>query len=263
MKQIINSFKPDRLSGFIGGLFIALLLSSCVTTKKTTYIQGNTENELIKTTLHEAYKIQVSDNLFIKVITPDPMWATMFNSLPTTSSSITITEQSADIISYSVSSKGTIDMPYIGEIVVAGKTLQEINEILEKALVDYISDFDVTVKLVNNYVSLIGEVTTPGRYTIYKDQMTIFQALALANDVDVYSDRHEVQIIRETPDGTIVKDFNLTKPEIFHSDFYYVMPNDVIYVKPMKGKFFKMESFPFSTILSAISAFVLVYNVIE
>ncbi len=252
-----------NLTNFIGILFISLLLSSCVTTKKTTYLQGVPADDPIKTIQPEAYKVQVSDNLFVKVSTPDPKWAAMFNSLPANNNSITITEQAADLISYNVLPNGTINMPYVGEIEVAGKTLQEINAILKDALQDYITDFDITVKLVNNYVSLIGEVTVPGRYPIYKDQLTIFQAIAMANDMDVYSNRFKVQIIRETPEGTTIKHFDLTKQDILSSEYYYVQPNDVIYAQPMKGKFFKMESFPFATIFSAISAFILIYNVIE
>ncbi len=263
MKQHLISYRIPKLTSWIGAIFITLLLSSCVTTKKTTYLQGELSEESIKTVKPESYKIQVSDNLFIKVITPDPKWATMFNSLPVTSASITITEQTANLISYTVLDNGAIDMPYVGEIQVVGKTLPEIKKIISNKLVEYISDYDVTVKLANNYVSLIGDLTVPGIYPIYKDHLTIFQALALASDMDVYSDRHKVQIIRNTPEGTIVRDFDLTEPDIFYSEYYYVKPNDVIYAKPMKGKFFKMESFPFATIFSAISAFILIYNVIE
>ena len=207
-----------------------------------------------------AYLIQPSDNLFIRVITPDPKWAVMFNTLPVTNTTFSITEQSTELISYPVLPNGSIDVPYLGEVHVAGKTLQEIKKILEAALADYITDYDVTVRLVNNYVSLLGDVNLPGRYAIYKDKLNIFQALAMAGDLGDYSDRYKVQIIRQTPDGAAVKELDLTNKNIIYSEFFYVMPNDVIYAQPMKGKFFKMNTFPFSIVLSTITTGLLIAN---
>jgi polysaccharide export outer membrane protein len=93
--------------------------------------------------------------------------------------------------------------------------------------------------------------------------MNIFQALAMGSDLDDYSERHNVQIIRQTPEGTVVKEFDLTKRDILSSDFFYVMPNDVIYARPMKGKFFKMNAFPYSVILSTVTTFVLILNFVK
>lgn len=242
-------------------------LSSCVTNRKTTYLQGSTTemNEAVSdvpTTVAE-YRVQPSDNLFIRVITPDPKWAVMFNTLPVTSTTFSITEQSTDLISYPVLPNGNIDVPYVGEVAIAGKTLQEIKKVLEVALADYITDYDVTVRLVNNYVSVLGDVNKPGRYAIYKDQLNIFQALAMAGDIGDYGDRYQVQIIRQTPNGTKVLHFNLTQKDIIHSEYFYVMPNDVIYAQPMKGKFFKMNTFPFSIVLSTITTAILIASYIK
>jgi polysaccharide export outer membrane protein len=134
---------------------------------------------------------------------------------------------------------------------------------LDIALKSYIADAVVTVKMVNNYVSIIGEVQRPGKYPIYKDRLNIFQALAMAGDISTYGNRQKIQLIRQTPDGNTVKEFSLKDRSIIGSQFFYVMPNDVIYAPPMKGRFFRMDSFPYSIILSTITTFVLLWNVLK
>jgi polysaccharide export outer membrane protein len=236
-----------------------------VTNKKLTYLQyaQGPDNHMVKPDNPAEYTILPYDNLFIKVVTPDPQWAAMFNTMPVASASITLTEQTADLVSYSVDGAGYISLPYAGKINVAGKTLSMITEEVDKALKAYIADAAVTVKMVNNYVSLIGEFNNPGKYTLYKERMNIFQALAMGSDLTEFSNRQKIQIIRQTNQGNIIKEFTLTDRSIMASEFFYVMPNDVIYAMPMKGKFFKMNEFPYSVLLSTITTFVLLWNVLK
>jgi len=241
----------------------SLLLTSCVTNKKLTYLQSDGVREEFIAITPSTYIIQPYDNLFIRVVTPDPKLADMFNTMPAAVSSMSVSELSADILSYSVDDDGTIELPYAGRFMVAGKTLHMVKNELDNALKSYITDAVVTVKMVNNYVSIIGEVQNPGKYPIYKNRLNIFQALAMAGDLDKYSNRQKIQIIRQTPEGNTVKEFSLKERSIIGSQYFYVMPNDVIYAPPMKGRFFQMESFPYSLILSTITTFVLLWNVIK
>jgi polysaccharide export outer membrane protein len=187
----------------------------------------------------------------------------MFNTLPTTTYSVNLTEQTADVVSYPVDGNGQISLPYIGSVSVAGKTLGEITAEVQKELKEYIADPAVTVKMVNNYVSLLGEVRNPGKYPVYKDRLTIFQALAMGNDLTDFSNRQKIQLIRPTANGNIIKEFSVNDISVMSSEVYYVMPNDVIYVKPMKGRLFKMNEFPYSLMLSTITTFVLILNVVK
>lgn len=245
-------------------VFIIFLLASCVTNKKLTYLQSQeTFIDSIVSVQPEDYKLQPFDNLYIRIVTPDPQWSEMFNTLPVYASSGNVTELSANLISYSVDASGTIELPYAGKFSVAGKTMAEVKSDLENALRSYITDAAVTVRLINNYISLVGEVKQPGRYPVYKDRMTIFQALAMAGDLGDFSDRQKMKIIRQTQNGSIVKEFNLNDRSILTSEFYYVMPNDVIYAQPARGRFFQMNAFPYSVILSTITTFILILNFIE
>ena len=244
-------------------LSAVFIFSSCVTNKKLTYLQSDGAREEFIAITPATYIIQPYDNLFIKVVTPDPQWAEMFNTMPSTSSGYSMNELSADILSYSVDDEGAIELPYAGRFIVAGKTLKMVKDELDKALKSYVADAVVSVKIVNNYVSIIGEVQRPGRYPIYKDRLNIFQALAMAGDLGNYSNRTKLQLIRQTPEGNIIKEFSVRDRNIIGSQFFYVMPNDVIYAPPMKGRFFQMNSFPYSVILSTITTFVLTWNVIK
>jgi polysaccharide biosynthesis/export protein len=244
---------------------VLMTLSSCVTNKKLTYLQysGIAEDTAITVPQSSSYKIQPFDNLFIRVVTPDPKWADMFNAMPVTSSSNNINEQSAELISYSVDADGTMELPYIGRFEVSGKTIRMIKTELENALKAFVADAAVIVKIINNYVSILGEVKNPGRYPIYKDRMNIFQALAMAGDLGDFSDRTSLQIIRQTHDGNLVREFSLNDRKILTSDFFYVMPNDVIYAKPIKGRFFQINAFPYSVIISSVTTFILILSFIH
>lgn len=241
-----------------------IILNGCVVKEKTTYLQEYDVSKYQPDPNFDAtYKLQPSDNIFIRVVTPDSRYAEMFNTVPVAAPSISATEQSVDLLSYVVQRDGTVDIPYLGSVNVGGKTIVETKAILEEELKEYVSDVSITVKLVNYYVSILGDVLAPGRYPIYKQELNIFQALAMAGDVDEYGDRYKVKVIRPTPEGSVIKEFDLTDRSLVDSEFYYVLPNDVIYVEPMKGKFFAMNQFPFALVLTSVTTTILLLNYIQ
>ncbi len=259
---IHESMRYQKLFLFACSLAI-FLLTSCVTNKKLNYLQSEGPREEFIAITPATYIIQPYDNLFIRVVTPDPQWSDMFNTLQSSAYGLSVNEISADMLSFTVEDDGTIELPYAGKFLVAGKTIQMIKAELDKALNIYVADAVVTVKMVNNYVSIIGEVQRPGRYPIYKERLNIFQALAMSGDLNQYGNRQKLQLIRQTPDGNVVKEFSVKDRNIIGSQFFYVMPNDVIYVPPIKGRFFQMNAFPYSVILSTITTFILLWNVIK
>jgi polysaccharide export outer membrane protein len=263
MKNKIFRMNKRLIKTFM--LLSSIMLTSCITNKKLTYLQyaGDPPPDTLVSVTPVSYKIHPFDNLFIRVVTPDPSLSEMFNTLALTAYGATITEQTADIISYAVDSAGFITIPYAGKIQVAGKNIHEITADIEEQLKEYISDAAITVKLINNYVSLIGEVERPGKYLIYKERLNILQALAMGSDLTDFSDRQKVQVIRQTSGGNVVKEFSLNDRSILSTEFYYVMPNDVIYAKPIKGRFFRMNEFPYTYILSTLTVIVLFFTVIK
>ncbi len=243
-------------------LFTSFLLNACVVNKKTTYLQEYPESEYSTHYVPPVdYRLQPNDNLYVKVNTPDPTLAALFNIIPQTGA-MTTNEQSTQLMSYSIDLEGMVDLPYIGKLEVAGRTLNEAKEMIVNELKDYVTDASVTVRLVNNYVTVLGEVRAPGTYLIYKDRLNIFQAIALAGDITEFGDRYTIKIVRQTMEGSIVKEFDMTDKNLIDSEFYYVVPNDVIYAQPMKGKFFAMNTFPFALVLTTISTFILLHSYI-
>ena len=160
-------------------LLIACIFTSCVTNKDLTYLQ---------------YKGVPSDTV------------------------ISVTEQSADLISYPVYSSGAIILPCVGKIQVAGKNLENITAVVKAALNSYITDAAVSVKLINNNVSLLGEVNGPGWYLIYKDRLNIFQALAMGSDLGDYSNRQQIQIIHQKAEAMLLRSSLLRTDQSYHQN---------------------------------------------
>jgi len=232
-----------------------------VTHRRITYLQdlGKTDGfvksgtETGMSITPSAYKIKPYDNLFIRVITPDPQWSTMFNSTPVGAGG-SVTEESAALLGYPVDLEGNIDIPFVGKVFVGGKTLAEIKIDLDSSFEKYVTDASIAVRLVNNYVSIIGEVNAPGRYNITKDQINVFEALALASDLSSLSNRRKIQLIRPTAYGPVIKEFSLIDRSILTSEFYYIMPNDIIYAMPVHGRSFQVNSSVWTLFLTTITS---------
>jgi hypothetical protein len=100
-----------------------------------------------------------------------------------------------------------------------------------------------------------------GYYTMPREKINIFQALAMAGDVGMYGDRSRIRILRETDNGTIIKSFDVRSADIIHSEYFYIEPNDVIYIQTLNEQFFSITNLPslFSTVISTFSFGVLIY----
>lgn len=248
-------------------LSLLLILSSCITRKKLTYLQysgisGNSDlsvRDQRNSVTPYAYKIMAYDNLFIRVITPDPQWSVLFNSSPIGQGGA-LTEESAALVGYPVDINGNIEIPFVGNVEVGGKTISEIKINLDSIFKRYVNDAAITVRLVNNYISIIGEVRTPGRYPINKDLLNIFEALSEAGDIDLYGNRQKVQLIRPSPYGPVIKEFSLADRSILASEFYFLIPNDIIYVPPMKGKGFQTNAAVYTLFLTSITTALVIFG---
>ena len=244
---------------------VSILISGCVTNEKITYLQEYPESSYEEGySPPETYKIQPNDNVYIRVATLDPRFSAFFNqSFESGSGGTRMDESSADLMSYPVQEDGTIEIPYIGSVEVVSLTLSEAKAVIEDLMKDYVTDAAITIRLVNNYVSILGFVNVPGLYPIYKQRLNIFQAISLAGDMQMYGDRYHVRIVRQTLEGSEVREFDLTDREIIDSEYYYVLPNDVIYVKPIKGRFWGMEQFPWTVIFSSVTTTIAIIALIQ
>jgi polysaccharide export outer membrane protein len=166
-------------------------------------------------------------------------------------------------MSYSVDKDGYLLLPVIGKILVKDKTLSEITVILKDSLNHILNQPVVTVKLVNRYVSVLGEVRNPGHFPYSQDKLTIYDALGLAGDITDYGNRTKVMLIRNENGENIRINVNLNKSEILSSDYFYLRPNDIVYVVPLRNKFWGMRQFPFEILFSALTTALLFYSIFK
>ncbi len=243
------------------------LFASCMSTRQINYLQpaGHGIPEYADTVEYQDYKLQKGDYLYIQVYSPNPDEVAMYNGyISQTNQNIDNTDAAtARLFMYLVGEDGTINYPYVGKISALGKTTREVKFLLEDALRESVSLASVSVKLSNRSFSILGE-SGAGRYPIPKEKLNIFQALAMCGDMSLYAKRNEIQLIRQTETGTVVKTFDLRTESIINSEYYYIQPNDVIYVPFDNVKFFGVNHLTgvLSLTMSTISFGMLVYGIV-
>ena len=249
----------------IGIFIIIILITSCIPQKRMVYLQDkNPEDTLTKFFREKGpeYKIQPGDNLYIKVHSLDEKTFAFFNN--TGGSAQTSQYLSNDISvylnSYNVNDLGFVDFPFVGEIKVQNLTIDETKNLIQEIINKYLIETTITVKLVNYKITMVGEVRKPGEYSIYQNNINIFEAISMAGDLTDYANRNELSLVRQTKNGAVIKRIDLTDNMILESDCYYLMPNDILYIKPLKGKQFTFANFPYALIFSAISTTLLLIN---
>jgi polysaccharide export outer membrane protein len=202
----------------------------------------------------EDYKVQVNDLLHIKVLTEKKEYADLVNASSLQQQTTMTSGPTLYLTGYSVDIEGNIEYPSIGKVHVAGLTVGEIGTLLHDKISGTIYDNQVVVRLISFRISIVGEVKNPGEYTVYRDQATIFQALALAGDANYYANRKDVIIYRKTPEGVIPHSIDLTKRDALSSSFYYLQPDDLVYIQPLPRTIFRVNISDIVTYLSAISS---------
>jgi len=210
----------------------------------------------------EEYRLKPNDELFIQISSLDDANYNIFSGTAVQQQLYMSSMQpyGASLISYKINEIGQLSLPIVGNIYVENKTTSEVSDIIKDSLVNILSYPVVSVKLVNRYVTVLGEVLQPGHFAYSKEKFTIFDALSLAGDIGEYGNRKEVILTRNEDGYNIIINLDLTKSEILASEFYYVRPNDIIYVKPMTKKFWGMRQFPFSVLISTITTGILILN---
>jgi len=209
------------------------LLSSCASKRDIVYFQNSDQiynSAYRQNDANYMIKIMPNDNLFIRVTSANPEAVAPFNVIQTQSGNIPT--GNLDLLGYLVDPKGNINLPLVGEFHVAGLTKAEAIELLQKAISKFVTDAVVNIRILNYKISIFGEVARPGVYTVTDERISIPQAIALAGDLTIFGERHNVQLIRLEKGERKFYYFDLTSPDIFSSPNYYLLQNDVLYVTP-------------------------------
>lgn len=222
-------------------LSISVLFSSCISTRDLVYLQNKNETNAetsISAVASKPYRLQSNDVLSISIKANDPKLVEIFS---TTSSGESGKSEAALYFSgFTVDDHGNIRMPILGEINVIGYTLDEVRIKIEKQLLEEYfnkeANIFVTVKLAGFRYTINGEVGSTGTKTLFQDHVNIMEAIANSGDIAITGNRKAVTIIRQTPNGSEMHDLDLTDINVMQSPYFYLQPNDYIYVKPLKQK---------------------------
>lgn len=231
----------DMKKLFSKGLLIALMavgLASCKAPENIVYLQDVQSQDQLSVAALQMIRIRPGDQLSIIVSSRNPELCNIFN-LAVPYRYVGATNFGAGSSSqtgyFTVASDGTIDYPVFGQIDVTGLTRQELAKKIKDKIVngDYIKDPVVTVEYANLAISVLGEVTSPGKYNISKDRITLLEALSMARDLTINGCREDVLVLRENTDGSTQSyRVNLTSSALMESPVYYLQQNDVVYVSP-------------------------------
>lgn len=247
-------------------VFVSVLFSSCVTQSKVEYLRDRDKNlKAYPESEFADYTLKPNDELFVRINSLDIGAADVFSSagIQSYAGSGSISPYGASLVSYSVDKDGYLLIPVIGNIQVKDKTLAEVSMILKDSLRNILNQPMVSVKLVNRYISVIGEVRAPGHFAYAQEKLTIYDAIALAGDITEYGNRNNVILVRNENNENIRINLDLTNSGMLTSGFYNLRPNDIVYVKPLRNKFWGMRQFPFSILFSTLTTGLLIYNVFK
>lgn len=254
-KHIINRIGLFAIIGI-------LAFSSCVPQKKMLLLKDmEMASESISTEYQNErsleYRVQPGDNLYIKAINIiDEKNSVVLNGGDTRTGNYMSSDASIYLNGYSVNKDGYIDYPLTGLVEVKNLTVEQVKVRLQDSLAKYVKETALMVKLASFDLTILGEVTRPGKYKIYQSEIGLLEALAMAGGTTGFAKTESVKIVRRTDNGSKIMLVNIGEADILSSPYYYLKPNDIIYIEPLKAKQWGFTSFPYSTVISIVSMLV-------
>jgi polysaccharide export outer membrane protein len=237
-----------------GVIFISLFVVSCVPTRQLKYFNdiNNVEEPVINPRTQKM--IMPFDKLFIKVLSIDPQTSQIFNS----SEEMRYGSGNNGVIGYLVDESGNINFPFVGNIKVVSLTTSQAAEKIQIALTDYVTNTSIIVKYIDNQITVIGEVQRQGIYSFTQDKLNIYEAIGLGGGITRYGDRKNIILVRNQEDKIMHFRLNLSNSMIADNAAYYILPNDVIVVEPLKAVSSSYSNITFTTVLTSITTLIAV-----
>lgn len=236
---------------------ISCLIFSCTPVNKITYINNNSQAAWDISPLPPKHHIEIGDILMVKVISRNDESNKIFN-LETNTNNSNTTTANLYLNGFTINREGSIDLPKVGRVFLLNQTLEQAKETIMQAAIEYLIDPYVIVKLANFEVTVLGEVNMPGAYPVYKENLTIFDALAMAGDINDYGNLRKVKIVRSKNNKKEVSFIDLTDSKILSSNYYYLNNKDLVYVQPLKFKGLKKSQS--QLFLSSLTTFAVLFN---
>ncbi len=239
-----------------------MLLSSCFSSKKLQYFtEYQKDKHNFITSESHPLLIRPNSQLYISITSFDEYDITVLNGAD---NNIRITSpETLQLVGYTVDQSGFINYPLIGRVNVNEMSLQEAGKMIEDKLAGYLNSPSVSVRFINKSITVLGEVNNPGRISYTKDQINIFQAIGMAGDLTSAGNRKKVIVLRNYPYGLVKEVINLKKEDLLLSDYYYLQPNDIVYISPTYSTRFREATSTYSLVLSTITTALLIFNYVN
>lgn len=250
-------------------------MSSCVPNRKVQLLQKNDVNKenvpkdsVMRTYALDtfAYRLQPNDVIYIQIRAVTDKEGEAFNFLSNTGQGNVnaVNPGGAQLAGDLINESGEIILPVIGKVKVAGLTIFEAQEKLQKIIEQYIEFPMVKVRLVNFRFTMLGEVASEGTVVLTNNRVTMLEAVAQGGGFGDLADRANVKLIRQRSGNTEVVYLNLLDEDFFYSPYYYVYQNDVLVVPPLKQRpFRKYFGQNLALVISSISLILLTVNIIQ
>jgi len=254
------------IKNIIKAFLLIYLVSSCTSQKQLVYLQDvdspTTENVYFRQQVD--YKIQNQDILYIRILSIDDRTNDLINVASTRyQQNLFQNETSLFINGYSVDNSGNVELPMIGKVFVFNKTVEEAKDAIQEKTDQILRNASVIVKLISFKFTVLGEVNRPGVYKNFNNQLTVLEAIGMAGDISDYGNRTRILVIRPTKNETRTYRIDLTNKDVLSSEGFFLLPNDIVYVEPIKSKTFRINIPTLSLFLSTLTTLILVLNFIK
>ena len=249
-----------KVSPFIKLLVLFLILQGCTPMSKITYLNNSHLAEWDVSPVPPKHHLEIGDILMVRVISRNEESNNLFNiEANTNSTNAALTAANLYLNGFTISQEGTIDIPNVGEVFVLNQTLEEAELTISLKAEEFLINPFVIVKLANFQFTVLGEINAPGNYPVYKEGLTIYDAIAISGGINDYGNLKMVKVVRSEKNKRQVYHIDLTSSNILSSEFFYLRNNDLIYIQPLKFKGFKKSQS--QLLLSALTTFAVLFNV--
>ena len=258
---------PIPLKNFLLVAASMILLTSCYYNKRLVYLQDDSFSESqarLMENKRSTYRMQPNDILSIKVkSSTDAQVSDLFNITTTTQAPMFTSPGNLFLEGYSIDAEGKITLPIIGELTVKDLSVEEVQDLIQQNADRFLKNATVIVKLISFKITVLGEVNNPGYHYVYNNQATVLEALGLAGDLTAVGNRKNVKLVRQVKSGSEVVLLDLTNPGLLKSKYFYLMPNDALYVEPLRARSGRLNLEHLTLVFSAATTAILILNYLD
>lgn len=241
-------------------LAMGLILPSCANRKKIVYFQSSEGDSTVMDLQSYEMRYRTGDFLYIQVAGATPEAVEIFNPEMAKLRETYTGDYRSDnpqTTGYIIDKEGNINFPVLGKIKAAGKTKLELEQTLLEKLDGHIDMPVLNIRLRNFKISVLGDVRSPGTYTIATERVTLLEAIGIAGDLNITAKRKNVLVIRSSYGKKQEFRIDLTKNDLFSSPVYYLQQNDVVYIEPNQAKMNTSKFSPVYSILISVSSLII------